>query len=93
MLLDDAGSAYQIAVHTSGFYVRSQVTVSEYVPETKNVLHQESFASSLFTLRRDLERALSRVHDWMRENGSKRLPQDEEMKLVQKMYAQIPAAS
>jgi hypothetical protein len=92
VLLDDAGSAYQIAVHAAGFYFRSQVTVSEYVPETKNILHQESFTSSLLTFRRDLERALSRVHGWMRENGSKRLPQDEEMKLVKKLYAQVPKA-
>ena len=92
VLLDDAGSAYQIAVHASGLYFRPCVTVTEYVPETKNILHQESFTSSLFSLRKDLERGLSRVHGWMRENGSKRLAQDEEMKLVQKMYSQIPAA-
>jgi hypothetical protein len=50
VLLDDAGSAFQIAVDATGVSFRPQVMVTEYVSETMNVLHQESFTSSLFTL-------------------------------------------
>lgn len=89
VLLDNTGSAYQIAVQAACFYLRPQITVSEYVPSIKRILHQESFRSSLLTFNSDLERALTRVYAWMAENGGKRLSHDEELKLAQEMYARI----
>ena len=87
VLLDDTGSAYQIAVQASWFCLRPRVTVSEYVPNLGRILHQESFHSWLFTFSSDLEYALSFVHRWMAENGGKRAPREDEVELVQKMYA------
>jgi hypothetical protein len=86
VLLDSAGSAYQIAVHTSGLCFRSHLTITDYVPETGLVLGQETFKSTILTLKSDLGKALQVVHNWMGESGSTRLPQEEEMALLRKMY-------
>jgi hypothetical protein len=89
ILLDNTGSAYQIVVHASGLYFSPQITISEYLPDTKRTLHQKSFVSWLFRLRTDLERALIQIHQWMDENNSERLSQEEEMNLIKKMYKNI----
>ena len=89
VLLDDSGSAYQIAVRASGLYLCPQVTVSEYIIDTQRVLHQESSVCYLFSFASALDRALARVHAWMADNGAHRLPQTEEMRVVERMYSQI----
>ncbi len=86
VLRDDSGSAYQITLRASGFYIRPSLTVAEFIPDTMRVLHQESFATTVFGLSSDLDRALDQVFAWMLENKAKRLPQDEEMKLVRVMF-------
>jgi hypothetical protein len=86
VLRDGSGSAYQITLHAEGLYFRSSLTVSEYVPETMNVLHQMAFDTTIFALRRTLDRALEIVNGWIEENGSSRLSQDTEMELVQSMF-------
>ena len=87
VLLDDTGSAYQITVHGFGFYFRPTISTSEYLPDTMRVIQQRSTATTLFCLRRDLERAFLRVEGWIDENKGRRLPEEEEMKLVQVMFA------
>ena len=85
VLRDDSGSAYQIALHASGFYFRPSLTVSEYLPDSMRVIHQHSFYTTVFSLTRDLDRALDQVFAWISENKAKRLSQDEEMKLIESM--------
>jgi hypothetical protein len=87
VLLDNAGSAYQVAIHGSGFHLRPSVTVSEYLPENMRVIQQYSFFTTLLSLRARLSSALSEIERWMKQNNAVRLPHDEEMKLVQSMYA------
>jgi hypothetical protein len=86
VLLDNAGSAYQIAVEASGLYFCPQVTITEYVPETNRLLRQKTLKSTIVSLRSDLRKALQLVQDWMHENKSTRLSQDEEMAVLRKMY-------
>ena len=93
VLRDGSGSAYQITLHAEGMYYRSSLTVSEYVPETMNVLHQIAFDTTIFTLRRTLDRAMEVVNGWMEENGSTRLPQETEMELVQSMFKKAKKAA
>ncbi len=93
VLLDDTGSAYQVTVHLSGSYLFPQITVSEYLPDTGRILHQVSFTASFFTFRSKLDQALKRISQWMTENKAKRLTQEDEMKLVKKMYEQATIVS
>jgi hypothetical protein len=93
ILRDDSGSAYQITFHASGFYFRPSLIVAEFIPETMNVLHRKNLLTTVFGLRRDLDRALNQVFAWMEENKAKRLPQEEEMKLVRAMFEKGKASS
>jgi len=88
LLLDDTGSAYQIVVRGSGFYFRLNAVVTEYVPETKKILHQKDFSFLLPSMADNLSKALEISQNWMAENGGKRLSQDVEMNRVREMYEQ-----
>jgi len=85
VLRDDSGSAYQIALHASGFYFRPSLTISEYLPDSMRVLHQLSFYTTVFTLHRDLDRSFDKIFVWISENKAQRLSQDEELKLIRTM--------